>query len=94
MNKAKEMGYTEIAITGNPEYYHRFGFESASKYKIYYEGIESPFFMLNILDKSKFNIEPGVYSDPSVYKVDPKEPEEFEKKFPPKVKEKRPRQLE
>ena len=98
MNKAKEMGYTEIAITGNPDYYHRFGFESASKYKIYYEGIdrkeESPFFMLNILDKSKFNIEPGVYSDPSVYKVDPKEPEEFEKKFPPKVKEKRPGQLE
>ena len=29
MNKAKEMGYTEIAITGNPDYYHRFGFESA-----------------------------------------------------------------
>ena len=50
--------------------------------------------MLNILDKSKFNIEPGIYSDPSVYKVDPKEPEEFEKKFPRKVKEKRPGQLE
>lgn len=50
--------------------------------------------MLNILDKSKFKIEAGVYSDPSVYKVDEKELEEFDRKFPPKVKEKRPGQLE
>lgn len=57
MNKAKELGYPAIVITGNPEYYRRFGFESASKYGIYYEGMdkneELTFFMIKFLDKKR-----------------------------------------
>lgn len=36
MNRAKEMGFNEILITGNPNYYKKYGFESASKYNIFY----------------------------------------------------------
>lgn len=92
---AKDMGYPSVLITGNQDYYKKYGFESASKYGIYYEGIpkeeESPFFMVKVLDESK--LERGVYSDPKVYSVDENELEEFDKKFTPKVKEKREGQL-
>ena len=33
---AKEKGYPFVVITGNPEYYHRFGFLSAKHYDIHY----------------------------------------------------------
>lgn len=98
MQKAKELGFNEIVITGNPEYYRKYGFESASKYNIFYEGMdkseESPFFMICILNREKFNHTGGFYSDPECYNVDEKELEEFDKKFPLKIKEKREGQLE
>ena len=34
INKAREMGFVAILICGNPDYYHRFGFKSASEYEI------------------------------------------------------------
>lgn len=98
MQKAADLGYNEIVITGSPEYYKKYGFESASKYNIFYEGTntedESPFFMIRILNKEKFNITKGVYTDPSCYNIDELELAEFDKKFPPKIKEKRLGQLE
>lgn len=97
IEKAKELGYNVILITGNPEYYKKYGFESASKYGIYYEGMENeeaPFFMIKVLDDRKINGLKGIYSDPSCYNVDEKELEEFDKLFPNKVKEKRKGQLE
>jgi len=97
MNLAKELGYSEIVITGNPEYYKRFGFESASKYNIHYDGMdlneEASFFMIKILNKDKFNIKFGIYNDPDCYDVDDEKLDEFDKKFPLKVKEKREGQL-
>ncbi len=98
MEKAKENEFNEIVITGNPNYYKKFGFESASRYKIYYEGMdkneELPFFMICIFNKQKFNISEGYYSDPECFNVDEKELEEFDKKFPFKTKEKREGQLQ
>lgn len=98
MKKAKENEFNEIVITGNPNYYKKFGFESASRYKIYYEGMdkneELPFFMICIFNKQKFNISEGYYSDPECFNVDEKELEEFDKKFPFKTKEKREGQLQ
>lgn len=98
MNKAKELGYSEVVITGNPEYYKKYGFESASKYKIHYEGMnkndEAPFFMICILNNQTFDIREGIYSDPECYNVDEKQLEEFDKKFPTKIKERREGQLE
>lgn len=98
MQKAKELGFNEIVITGNPEYYRKYGFESASKYNIFYEGMdkseELPFFMICILNRKKFNHTEGFYSDPECYNVDERELEEFDKKFPFKIKERREGQLE
>lgn len=99
MKKAKKLGYEAIVITGNPDYYKKYGFESCSKYNIYYEGMnktdEAPFFMIKVLDNKRINELKGVYSDPGCYiKIDKKELEEFEKLFPKKVKEKREGQLE
>lgn len=98
MQKAKELGFNEIVITGNPDYYRKYGFESASKYNIFYEGMntseEIPFFMICILNKEKFNLTDGFYSDPECYNINEKELEEFDKKFPFKIKEKREGQLE
>lgn len=95
--KAKEMGFALVAITGNPDYYRRFGFESASKYGIYYEGMpeteEAPFFMVKILDGDKAKNIRGTYKDPTVYEANEGEVDEFDKKFPPKIKEKREGQL-
>lgn len=98
INKAKELGYEAIVITGNPQYYKKYGFESCSKYGIYYEGLdkseEYPFFMIKILDKSKEFKLKGVYSDPDCYvKIDEEESEEFDKLFAKKHKEKREGQL-
>lgn len=96
--KAKDLGYSAVAITGDPNYYHRFGFESASKYDIYYNGLdkteESPFFMIKILDKEKIANLKGIYSDPNCYNIDEKKLEEFDKKFPEKIKKRQKGQLE
>ena len=99
MNKAKDLKYGAIVITGNPDYYKKYGFESCSKYGIYYEGTdkteEAPFFMINVLDNSKMTELKGVYSDPDCYiTVDEKELEKFDRLFPEKIKEKREGQLE
>lgn len=50
LDKARSLGYSEVFITGNPMYYKKYGFESVSKYNVYYEGLpktdEYPFFIL------------------------------------------------
>lgn len=96
MQKAQELGYNEIVITGNPEYYHKYGFESASKYHIYYEGMsveeEAAFFMIHIFNKN-MKVHSGIYSDPECYFVDEKEVDIFDQLFPAKMKEIREGQL-
>lgn len=98
IEKAKKLGFDAIVITGNPNYYKKFGFESCSKYKIYYEGLdkneEAPFFMIKILNDNNIENLKGIYSDPDCYKADEKELEEFDKKFPFKIKEKIEGQIE
>lgn len=96
INKAKLLGYDAIIITGNPDYYQKYGFVSASKYEIYYEGMEkeeTPFFMIKILDENKVKELKGIYSDPKCYNIDESELIEFDKLFPKKQKEKRENQL-
>lgn len=91
MEKAKELGFNEILITGNPDYYKKYGFESASKYEIYYEGMpkdeEAPFFMIKVLGDKE--VPKGIYTDPECYiNINEEELNEFDKSFPEKVKEK------
>jgi predicted N-acetyltransferase YhbS len=94
---AKEKGYPFVVITGNPDYYHRFGFESCSKYNIYLEGMdkndEASFFMIRVLNKDEMFKYQGEVSFPLIYEVNKDELEEFEKNFPYKEKEVRDNHL-
>ena len=97
LERAAEMGFPAVAITGAPEYYSRFGFESASKYGIYHamlgHGVDAPFFMVKVLDPDRMAGLRGLYADPACYEVSEEEVEAFDRAFPPKKKEVRPGQL-
>ena len=95
MNRAKELGYNYILITGNPNYYKKYGFVKATDYGISYDGMEGdiPFFMIKVLNDS-VDIPKGVYREPSCYlNIDKEELEHYDKLFPAKVKERRKGQL-
>ena len=85
LQKAKEMGYPFVLITGNPNYYHRFGFESASKYNIYLEGMnqseEADFFMIKVFDIEKVKQYKGVLKFAPCFIVDKDEFEKFDEEF-------------
>lgn len=97
LNKAKEMGFAMVLITGNEAYYKRFGFESASGHGIYLDGMdkneEAPFFMVKVLNKKAMKDLCGVHYEPKCYEVSEAEVNEFDKEFPNKIKEVRPGQL-
>lgn len=97
MEEAKQLGHGAIAITGNPEYYHRFGFTDAQSFNVYYMDIPrnepTPFFMIKELQKGYLDGVTGNYRNPKGYQVDKDALEEYDKTFPSKIKEKRPGQL-
>lgn len=97
LEKAAELGYGAVAITGNPDYYHRFGFESAANYNVYYAGMprddEAPFVMIKELKKGYLSGVVGEIIEPKVYSVSDEETDAFDSKFPYKKKEKLPGQL-
>ena len=89
MQKAKDLGYKAVLITGSDQYYPKLGFEKASSYNIYLpgmEGQEASFFMAKELEKGYLSNHAGVYDFDSCFKVNAGELEDFEKKFPEKVK--------
>ncbi|WP_243158035.1 GNAT family N-acetyltransferase [Aminipila terrae] len=97
LNKAAELGYGAVAITGNPDYYHRFGFVSGSSVGIYYSDMpreeEAPFFMVKTLKNGFLDGITGTYHDPKGYKTSEDEVEAFDASFSPKEKKKLPGQL-
>lgn len=90
LNLAKDIPF--IFVVGDENYYNRFCFESASKYKIFLDGTdtneENPFFMIkvnkNILEDK--NYENGIFFNPNVFNVDEEEVDEFDKNFEYKEK--------
>ena len=74
-----------VFVIGDENYYHRFGFESASKYGIFLEGTdtneECPFFMIKVFDKINLENKHGIFHNPEVFDVDEKEVDEFDKSF-------------
>lgn len=90
LSKAKDLGYAAVIITGNPDYYKKYGFIACKNYDIYYDGMDkneaAPFFMIKVLDENKIDAIKGVYKDPDCYLVDENEAEAFDKKFPNKEK--------
>ena len=94
---AEKMGCGAVAITGDLDYYHRFGFVSGSKLGVWYDGIprgeEAPFFMVKELKEGFLKGVTGVYRDPEGYFVEDADVEAFDAGFPPKEKKKLPGQL-
>lgn len=90
LNKAKEMGYKAVLITGNHNYYNPLEFVSASKYKIYLPGMsendEATFFMAKELEEGYLTKHSGVYDFDKCFEVNEEELEHFENKFPYKPK--------
>lgn len=97
LEKAKSLGCKAVAITGNPEYYHRFGFVSGSDKKVFYYGVprdeKADFFMIKELAPGYLDEVTGTFKEPLGYDVDKDELEEFDLKFPRKEKKKLPGQL-
>lgn len=97
LDLAEKMGCGAVAITGDPGYYHRFGFISGSRLGIYYDGAprneETPFFMVKELKEGFLRDVSGVYRDPAGYLVEEADVEAFDAEFPPKEKKRLPGQL-
>lgn len=97
LKKAADLGCGAVAITGNPDYYKRFGFESGQAYGVYYAAVprseETPFFMIKELKKGYLDGIVGSYTDPPGYFADDAAVEAFDRRFEPKEKKKLPGQL-
>lgn len=78
-------GIPYVFVVGDEDYYHRFGFESASKYNIFLEGTdtneECPFFMIRVFNEENMAFEKAIFSNPDVFNVDENDVDEFDKKF-------------
>jgi predicted N-acetyltransferase YhbS len=84
---AKDLGFNAVALFGNPNYYHRFGFENAVKYNIQtsWGANFEDFMVLELYDGALAGINGRYYAD-SAYETDKNELEAFEKGFPHKEK--------
>lgn len=90
LKMAKEMGFKAVMITGDSDYYSKFGFVSASSFDVHLSGVpledEAPFFMALELEKGFLSAHSGVYDFDGKYNVSDTELEEFDKLFPLKSK--------
>ena len=97
MEKAARMGFKIVTITGNPQYYSRFGFVSGAQKGIRYtgapEGEDFPYFLVKDLENGALEGVNGCFEDPPGYITDPEEVDRFDKCFPPKQKLRLPGQL-
>jgi predicted N-acetyltransferase YhbS len=87
IKKAGEMGFNAIIIYGNPKYYERFGFINTKEYGITdMEGNYNDALMaLELFPNALKNIN-GKFFEGEIYKINKKELEIFEKRFPYKEK--------
>ncbi len=84
---ARALGYNAIVIFGDPNYYHRFGFENAKKYNIQTslgDNFEE-FMALELNEGSLEGISGKCYIDP-VFETNEDELKAFEEQFPYKEK--------
>lgn len=83
-----------LAITGDLGLYGRFGFVKGKEIGVRYaEDPEADYFLVKELQPGALAGITASYRDPAGYIVSPEEAEQFDRTFPPKVKEVRPGQL-
>lgn len=95
MKKAAEMQYSGVLITGNPKYYHRFGFQDAAAYGIVAEdGSSFPELMAYELEEHRLDPVHGrLFFCPEFADIDQKELQQFDAQFPFKEKLRLPGQI-
>ena len=97
LEQAAALGCGAVCFEGNIDFYGKSGFTFASQYGIRYhglpEGADASFFLCKELIPGYLNGITGEYKTPQGYFVDEAEAGEFDKQFPPKVKETLPGQL-
>ena len=95
MQRAKEMGFAGVVITGNPAYYHRFGFKTASDYGILYEnGASFPAFMAAELGEGSLSgISGCTFFAPEFSTIAEEAVHTFDARFPTKERLRLPGQL-
>ncbi|MGD1819869.1 MAG: GNAT family N-acetyltransferase [Pleomorphochaeta sp.] len=90
LDKAKDLGYKAVAITGNPKFYTKLGFELGFSFNIFYEDINNndliPFFLVKELESDYLSFQKGVLIEPKDYQVDKEEVDKFDLNFPYKEK--------
>ncbi len=90
LDKAKDLGYKAVAITGNPKFYIKLGFELGFSFNIFYEDINNndliPFFLVKELEKDYLSFKKGILIEPKGYQVDKDEVNKFDLSFPYKEK--------
>ena len=97
LEKAAALGCGALCFEGNIRFYGHCGFTYAREFGLRYhdlpEGADDSFFLCRELIPGYLKGVRGVYGPPQGYFVDPAEAEEFDKGFPPKVKQRLPGQL-
>lgn len=90
LERAKELGYKAVLITGNDKFYKPLGFEAAYKYGITLPGMsiedKAEFFMAMELEEGYLVNHSGIYDFDKTFNVSDEELEKFELGFPKKTK--------
>lgn len=82
LQRARELGFKAVLITGHPDYYPKFGFVNAEKYKITMpDGSNIDAFMALELCDGALNGISGKWIYDSVFEIDRAELAKFNKKF-------------
>ena len=94
MERAVKMGAKALAITGDINYYGRFGFVLAKIKNVFYKADpDADYFLIKELEQGFITGIKGYYTDPDGYFVDETEAEIFDTQFDPKQKLILPTQL-
>lgn len=95
LQEAAKLGIKAVAITGNPDYYGKYGFVKGKSVNVFYaDDPDADYFLIKELQDGFLNqFENATYSDPKEYFVDESAADEFDKNFPPKIKQKQEGQL-
>ena len=88
LEKAKELGANAVAITGNFDFYSKFGFVKGKDIGILYEDDnDADYFLVKELKENFLKNISGYYKDNDGYFVKEEDVEKFDKLFPYKKKE-------
>ncbi|WP_321435730.1 N-acetyltransferase [uncultured Bacteroides sp.] len=84
---AKKLGYKGMILFGNPDYYHRFGFINAEKFKIATRDNQNfePFMALELHEKGLTDVH-GRFFEDEAFSVKEEDVNEFDRMFPQKEK--------